>query len=81
MFRFRQVARDHRVDGGVTVTYAMSGLVGAGSFAGGGFSYLRPVSVRLSDGGTVIPVRDHVMVLRLALLAIVLAAHVWKRSR
>lgn len=79
MLQLIHIQREHAVEGAdVTVTYAGTGVFGASSFGGGGFSYHRPVLVRHSGRGVVIPIRDHVMVCRLATVAILLAAGIWR---
>jgi hypothetical protein len=80
MLRLTHARRDHPVDGtdGVTLTYARTGVFGLTSFGGGAFSYDRPVVVRHAGTGVVIPIRDHVMALRLAAVALPLAAVMWR---
>jgi hypothetical protein len=62
----------------VTLTSADSGFFGATSFGGGGYSYHRPVLVRNPSTGAMIPIRDHVMAVRLAAVAALLLALIWR---
>lgn len=80
MLRIRHTRREHLVDGaqGVTLTFATSGLHWETSFGGGGFTYHRPVIVRHEPTGSVRPIRDHVMAVRLAGVAALLLALVWR---
>ena len=75
----------HSVEGpqGVTLVYAHSSLQGATSAGGGGYTYSHPVAVRNEATGVVVPIRDHVMVLRLGVLAVILLATIvrWVRGR
>jgi hypothetical protein len=80
MLRIRHTRREHAVDGaeGVNLTFATSGFQWATSFGGGGLTYCRPVLVRQERTGGVSPIRDHVMAVRLAGVAVVLLAVVWR---
>jgi hypothetical protein len=48
------------------------------SFGGGGLTYHRPVLITLRGSGTVIPIRDHVMDVRLAAALLLLLAGIWR---
>jgi hypothetical protein len=80
MLRIRHTRREHAVDGaeGVTLTFATSGFQWASSFGGGGFTYHRPILVRHEPTGSVRRVQDHVMAVRLAGVAALLLALVWR---
>ena len=80
MLRIRHTRREHVIEGarGVTLTSADSGFFGATSFGGGGFSYHRPVLVGNPSTGPMIPIRDHVMAVRLAAVAVLLMVLVWR---
>ena len=66
----------HSVDGphGVTLVYAHSSLHATTSVGGGGYFYSHPVAVRHETTGVVVPIRDHVMILRLGVLAVIFLA-------
>ena len=57
-----------------TLVYAHTRFDASGPFGGGGYSYSRPVAVRHEPSGREIPIRDHVMILRLGLIVLTLAA-------
>ena len=80
MLRIRHTRREQRVDGadGVTLTLAHSGFYWVTSSGGGGFTYRRPVLVRLAGSGAVIPIRDHVMEVRLIAAVVLLLAGIWR---
>jgi hypothetical protein len=80
MLRIRRTRREKVIEGarGVTLTSAESGFFGATSLGGGGFSYHRPVLVRNPGTGVMIPIRDHVMIVRLAAVAALLMALIWR---
>ena len=80
MLRFRHARSEQRVEGadGVTLSFAETGFHGIASFGGAGFTYHRPVFVRVSDGRTVLPIRDHVMEVRLAAALVLLLAGIWR---
>ena len=80
MLRIRHARREQTVDGadGVTLTIADSGFYWMTSFGGGGFTYHRPVFVSLPGRGTRIPIRDHVMDVRLAAALLLLLAGIWR---
>lgn len=83
MLRANLVSRQS-VDGpnGVTLVYSHSSLHAATSVGGGGYTYSRPVAVRHEATGVVVPIRDHVMALRLAVLAVILLSTIagWIRG-
>jgi hypothetical protein len=58
----------------VTLVYAESTFRAATSSKGGGYTYRRPVAVRHEPTGIVVPIRDHVMVLRVGLVIAILVA-------
>ena len=80
MLRFTHARSEQTVDGadGVTLTFADTGFHWTSSFGGGGFTYHRPVLVRLPHSGVAIPIRDHVMEVRLAAAAMLLLAGIWR---
>jgi len=80
MLRFRHARSEQTVEGGdgVTLTFADTGLSWTTSVGGGGFTYHRPVLVRLPDRDVVIPIRDHVMEVRLAAVVMLLLAGIWR---
>ena len=80
MLRIRHTRREQVIEGvrGVTLTSANSGFFGGTSFGGGGFSYHRPVLVRDPGTGAMIPIRDHVMAVRLAAVVVLLMALIWR---
>jgi hypothetical protein len=80
MLRIRHARRERTVDGadGVTLTLADSGFYWMTSFGGGGLTYHRPVLITLRGSGTVIPIRDHVMDVRLAAALLLLLAGIWR---
>ncbi len=80
MLRIRHGRREQTVEGadGVTLTLVDSGFYWTTSFGGGGFTYHRPVLVRLQGSGAVIPIRDHVMEIRLAAAVVLLLAGIWR---
>ena len=80
MLRFRHARSEQRIDGddGVTLAFAETGIYWTTSFGGGGFTYQRPVILRLPGSGTVIPIRDHVMEVRLAAAVMLLMAGIWR---
>ena len=80
MLRIRHGRREQTIEGadGVTLTLADSGFYWTTSFGGGGFTYHRPVLVRLQGSGAVIPIRDHVMEIRLAAAVVLLLAGIWR---
>ena len=80
MLRIKHARREQTIEGadGVTLTLADSGFYWTASFGGGGFTYHRPVLVRLRGSGAVIPIRDHVMEVRLAAAVVLLLAGIWR---
>jgi hypothetical protein len=54
----------------LTLVYAHTSIRAATSFGGGGYAYKHPVAVRHEPSGVEVPVRDYVMTLRLAVLAL-----------
>ena len=80
MLRIRHTRREHVVDAadGVTLIVATSGFHWGTPFGGGGFTYHRPVVVRHEGTAEVSAIRDHVMGVRLAGVAALLFALVWR---
>jgi len=80
MLRIRHARGEQTIEGadGVTLTRADSGFYWTTSFGGGGFTYHRPVLVRLRGSEAVIPIRDHVMEVRLAAAVVLLLAGIWR---
>ena len=62
----------------MTLTSTESGFFGSTSLGGGGYSYRRPVLVSNPGTGATIPIRDHVMAVRLAAFAAILLALIWR---
>ena len=75
MFR-ADLRRRNSVEGphGLTLLYAHTGFHVGIPFGGGGYVYSHPVAVRHESTGVEIPIRDHVMALRMGLLALVVFA-------
>ncbi len=71
----RMIGRRQSADGpdGITLLYATTGIYGSTSIGGAGFGYSRPVAV-VGPGRIEIPIHDHVMLLRLALLVLGIVA-------
>jgi len=80
MLRFRNARSERTVDGadGVTLAFAETGFYWMAPFGGAGFAYHRPVLVRVSGSGSMIPIRDHVMEVRLAAVVVLLLAGIWR---
>lgn len=80
MFGFRNAQQEHTVElAGVRLTYADTGL-GFGTWFGAvGMSYRRPIRVTVGESGSAIPIRDHVMVVHLAVIALLLVVSLWGR--
>jgi hypothetical protein len=74
MLGFRHLERDHTVEGvtGLKLSYADTGFGGVIRLGAGGLSYRRPTSVTVPGTGSIIPIRDHVMVVRLAVIMVLL---------
>ena len=70
MLGFRHVERDHTVAGvtGLELSYADTGFGGVIRLGAGGLTYRRPTSVTVPGTGSIIPIRDHVMVVRLVVI-------------
>jgi hypothetical protein len=80
MFGFRNAKREHTVEpSGVRLTYADTGLGFGTGFGAVGMSYRRPTRVTVGESGSAIPIRDHVMVARLAVIALLLVVSLWRR--
>jgi hypothetical protein len=62
------------VPGEVTFVFAQTSLRAASSFGGGGYAYRHPVAVRHEPSEVEIPIRDHVMRLRLMLVVLFVVA-------
>jgi hypothetical protein len=65
----------------VRLVYASTGVHGGGAMAGVGLAYHRPVRVVLTGSGAIIPIRDHVMEARLALVVAFLLMIVLRLGR
>jgi hypothetical protein len=65
---------------GVTLVGAETALLVGGPGFSAGASYVRPVRVERPGDGPV-PIRDHLMIARLAVAAMVLIATVWRVLR
>lgn len=59
---------------GLTLVFAETGIRGSTRFGGAGVFYARPIAVDLTGGATV-PIRDHLMTVRLVVLALTLLAY------
>lgn len=72
MLGFRHLERDHAVEGvtGLKLSYADTGVGGVIRFGAGGLSYRRPTSVTVPGTGSIIPIRDHVMLVRLVVIVV-----------
>jgi hypothetical protein len=80
MFGFRNAKREHTVaPSGVRLTYADTGLGFDTRFGAVGLSYRRPTGVIAGESGSAIPIRDHVMVVRVAVIALLLVVGLWGR--
>ena len=80
MFGFRDAQREHTVEpAGVRLTYADTGLGFSTWFGAVGMSYRRPTRVTVGESGSPIPIRDHVMMVRLAVIALLLVVRLWGR--
>jgi hypothetical protein len=73
MFKANLIDRGSvEVPGGVALVYAHTSFRAATSFGGGGYAYGRPAAVRHEASGVEIPIRDHVMTVRLLCIALVI---------
>ena len=80
MFGFRNVEREHTIEAaGVTMTYADTGLGFSTWFGAAAMSYQRPTRVTVPESGTAIPIRDQVMMVRLAVIGLLLVVGLWGR--
>jgi len=72
MLGFRHLERDHTVEGvtGLKLSYADTGFGGVIRLGAGGLTYRRPTSVTVPGTGSIIPIRDHVMVVRLVVIMV-----------
>ena len=79
MFRFVNEERvlPFESGSGLTLVGAETSVIGKTAWFGGGASYTRPVRVEI-DGGKAIRVRDHLMIVRLAMVVVVLVLTVWR---
>jgi hypothetical protein len=79
MLSLRHVSRDQPIEGmtGLILTYADTGLHGRARSGAAGVSYRRPVRVTMIGSGPTAPIRDHVMMVRLAVVALLVALNVW----
>jgi hypothetical protein len=64
--------------GGVTLVYAQTSLRAASSFGGGGYRYRHPVAVKHQQSAVEVPIRDHLMTVRLAMFGLLVAAVFWR---
>lgn len=83
MLGFRHVGQDQTIEGvpGLKLSYVDTGFGGVTRFGGGGLSYRRPSSVTVPGTGSIIPIRDHVMLLRLAVILLLLVINLRGRRR
>lgn len=80
MSGFRNVLREHTVEqAGVRLGYADTGFGLSTWFGAVGVSYQRPTRVIVPGSGSAVPIRDHVMVVRVAVIALVLVVSLWGR--
>ncbi|HVR78699.1 MAG TPA: hypothetical protein VMS99_09935 [Acidimicrobiia bacterium] len=80
MFGFRNAQQEHMVEpAGVRLTYADTGLGFDARLGAVGMSYRRPTRVTVPESRSAIPIRDHVMVVRLAVIALLLVVSLWGR--
>ena len=82
MVDVRHLLREHLIEeqGGVRLTYADTGLLASNRFAAAGVSYRRPVRVTMTGSGVTVPIRDHVMIVRLSVAAFLVVVNVWRRQ-
>lgn len=82
MFRFVNEERVLPIESGseLTLVGAETSVIGRTTWFEGGATYTRPVRVEFR-GGKSIPIRDHLMIMRLAMAALVLTAIAWRISR
>ena len=75
MAGFRHIVEDHRIEGpsGVRLIYADTGFQAVMPFGGIVISYQRPV--RVVGAGANVPIRDHLMIVRLVVVALVIVAN------
>ncbi|MGH8951409.1 MAG: hypothetical protein ACRDX9_08275 [Acidimicrobiia bacterium] len=75
MARFRHIVEEHPIEGqpGMSLIYADTGFQAVTPFGGMAASYQRPV--RVVAGGVDVPIRDHVMVVRLVVVALVIVSN------
>jgi hypothetical protein len=83
MFAFRHVALNHTIEGaaGLQLSYLESGLGAVTRFGAGGVSYRRPSSVTVPGTGSTVPIRDHVMMIRLVVAILLLLVNLEARRR
>ena len=72
MLGFRHLEVDHTIEGvtGLKLSVADTGFGGVTRFGAGGLSYRRPTSVTVPGTGSIIPIRDHVMLVRLVAIMV-----------
>ena len=76
---FRHSVEEHPIEGrpGMNLTYADSGFHAVMPFGGMVVSYQRPV--RVVATGVSVPIRDHVMIARLVVVALLIVANLLSR--
>ena len=80
MFGFRNAQQEHTVEpAGVRLTYTDTSLGFGTRFGAVGMSYRRPTRVSVGESGSAIPIRDHVIVVRLSVIAVLLVVSLWAR--
>jgi hypothetical protein len=81
MLGFRHLERDHTVEGvaGLKLSYADTGFGGVIRLGAGGLSYRRPTSVTVPGTGSAIPIRDHVMLVRLVMVMVLFVVNLRRR--
>jgi len=81
MAGFRHIVEEHHIEGspGMSLTYADTGLLAVTRFGGIVVSYQRPL--RVVAAGASIRLRDHLMIARLVVLALLIVANVLSLRR
>jgi len=75
MAGFRRIVEEHHIEElpGMSLTYADTGFFAVTPFGGIGGSYQRPV--RVVAAGVSVRIRDHLMIARLVIVALVIVAN------
>jgi hypothetical protein len=83
MFAFRHVALNHTIEeaAGLQLSYLDSGLGAVTRLGAGGVYYRRPSSVTVPGTASTVPIRDHVMTIRLVVAILLLLVNLEARRR